>query len=324
MAKGDELLIVESGEGHRKVLLDLLEGEGYVCSAAANDAEARERIRSKIFPVILVDIDLGGKASGGLDLLRFIRETSPSSAVIGLIHRRSFEAAVEAFRHGCIDLVYKSGDQMNHLKQIISAACTRFRMGGGSPDLLVEVRTALNDSFNTMLELARKVYDEVSIAAMVNFRPRVLFIESDQAMVQQLGALVQGKSWDIEAAISGGDGLDKAARGFDLVVARDDLPDLRGTMILTNIQTSRPQTLGLLYSGPGENAAITQYKAARVADTFRPFTDPAQLIDQIDVLVGQLGYQQREQSVLRAFTNDHSELFRRFAELKLRIDKAIG
>jgi len=324
MAKGDELLIVESGEGHRKVLLNLLEAEGYVCSVAAADAEARERVRSKSFPVILVDIDLGGKASGGLDLLRFIREESPSSTMIGLIHRRSFEAAVEAFRLGCVDVVYKSGDQMNHLKQIIAAACTRFRIGGGSPDLLIEVRTVLNDAFNTMLTLARNVYDEVSVAAMVNFKPRILFIESDQAMVQALGALVQNKDWEIEAAINGGDGLDKSARRFDLVVVRDDLPDLRGTMVLSTIQTHEPTVHGLLYNAPGENGVITHYRMGRMGDTFRPFTEPSQLIEQIDKVVATLGFQQREQSIIRAFRNDHQDLFLRLGELKQRIDQAIG
>lgn len=324
MAKGDELLIVDGSERHRAALVKILEEEGYVCSVAATDAEARESVSSKSFPVILVDIDLGGTASGGLDLIRYIREASPASDVIGTLSRRGFEAAVHAFRLGCIDVIVKASDQMNHLKQTIAASCTRYRLGGGSPDLLVEVRTVLNDAFNTMLSLARKVYDEVSVAAMVNFRPRILFIESDQQMVRQLGALVQNKNWEIEAAINGGDGLDKSARRFDLVVVRDELPDLRGTMVISTIQTHEPTVLGMLYNAPGENGAITHYNMGRVGDVHRPFTDPAQLIEQIDQVVATLGFRQREQMVIRAFRNDHEELFVRLAELKLRIDKAIG
>jgi DNA-binding response OmpR family regulator len=323
MAKGDELLIVDGTDAHRKVFIDTFEKMGYVCSAVGGDVEARERLSSKFFPAALIDIDLGGKASGGLDLIRFVKERSSQTAIIAVTSRRSFEAAVDAFRLGVQDVVIKAGDQIPHLKQVVEAAFTRYHAGGGSSELLTEVRSVLDDAFGTMLELARNVYDEVSVAAMANFKPRILFVEADQGMVQALGALVQEKAWDIEAAINGGDGLDKSDRGFDLVVVRDDLPDLRGSMILKNIQARRAETYGLLYSSPGENGSIVHYNEGRSGDVFRPFTDPAQLIARIDAVVDELLLRQRDRSVIQAFRSNHDEFFRRYAELKLRIDRAI-
>lgn len=323
MAKGDELLIVDGTDAHRKVFVDTFEKMGFVCSGAASDSEARERISAKFFPAALVDIDLGGKASGGLDLIRYIKERSGQTAVIAVTSRRSFEAAVEAFRLGVDDVVIKAGDQLPHLKQVVEAAFTRYHAGGGSSDLLLEVRAVLDDAFATMLELARHVYDEVSVAALANFKPRVLFVESDQAMIQALGPLVQGKNWEIEAAINGGDGLDKSERGFDLVVVRDELPDLRGSMILKNVQARRAETYGLLYTSLGENGSIVHYNEGRSGDVFRPFTDPRQLIARIDAVVDELMLRQRDRSIIQAFRSRHDEFFRRYAELKLRIDRAI-
>jgi DNA-binding NtrC family response regulator len=323
MAKGDELLVVDGTDAHRKVFFDTFEKMGYVCSGASSDIEARERLSSKFFPAAIVDVDLGGKASGGLDLIRFIKERSSQTTIIAVTTRRSFEAAVEAFRLGVADVVIKSGDQIAHLKQVVEAAFTRYHAGGGSSELLNEVRAVLEDAFGTMLDLARHVYDEVSIAAMANFKPRILFVESDQGMIQALGGLVQNKSWEIEAAINGGDGLDKSDRGFDLVVVRDELPDLRGSMILKNIQARRAETYGLLYSTPGESGSIVNYTEGRSGEVFRPFTEPSQLVERIDAVVDLLSIGQRDRSVIQAFRSNHDQFFRRYAELKLRIDRAI-
>ena len=112
MAKGDELLIVDSIAAHREGMRKLFEGEGYVVSSIGSVAEARELIERKFFPVVLVDLDVD-RPGAGLDLVRFIGERSSSTAVILLSGRRSFESAVQAFRlplemilHG----LYDSGD----------------------------------------------------------------------------------------------------------------------------------------------------------------------------------------------------------------------
>ena len=48
-----------------------------------------------------------------------------------------------------------------------------------------------------------------------------------------------------------------------------------------------------------------------------------QLIARIDAVVDELMLRQRDRSIIQAFRSRHDEFFRRYAELKLRIDRAI-
>lgn len=323
MARGDQLLIIDGTSSHRVGMAKLFEDSGYVCTAVATGPDAKERIQTNFYPVAVVDVDVD-RASGGLDLMRFIRERSPQTAIIGVTGRRTFEAGTEAFRLGAIDVVLKMPDQVEYLKRTVDLASERFHARSNEAPLLEEVRQVLDQAFRTLLELARHVYHDISVGAMASFRPRVLFVESDQQMVQALGPLVADKSWEIAAAISGGDALDKVgSESFDVVVVRNELPDLPGTMIVKTVQARRAETVGLLYTTPGPEGRIDKYLEGRSVDVFRPFQKPAQLIEQVEGLVNLKSIAQRDRRVIQAFRADHDEFFRRYAELKLRIDRLL-
>ena len=321
MAHGDELLIVEANPGHREGMRKLFEDAGYVCTAVDTVAASRDVVTRKFFPAALVDLDVE-RPGAGLDLVRIISERSRNTAVVLLTGRRSFEAAVEAARMGVIDVIVKRPDQVDHLRRAVDLACERYRATEGGA-LLRDVQSVLDDAFGVMLQMARQRYD-ISVGSGATFKPRILVVDSDPDFLKELGGLVGKRSWEIAAEMSGGAALDKATgMRFDVIACRDELPDLRGSMVVKSLQGTHAESVGLVYSSPGAEGRIERYQGGRAEDVERPFRGASHLIKRIELAVEQLGATQRDRRVIQAFRAEHADFFRRFAELKMRIGRLV-
>lgn len=324
MARGDELLIVDGTEAHREGMRALFEGEGYVCTAVDGAAEARALVERKVFPAVLVDLDVG-HLGAGLDVARFVVDRAPGTAVVLLAGRRSFEAAVEALRLGALDLVVKQPDQVPHLRRVVGVACERHRARDDGAGVWGDVHALLEDALRVQLDLARRVYADVSAGSGMRFRPRVLLVDGDQAFLEGVGATLAERDWDVGVVPNGGAALDRASQdAFDVVACRQELDDLRGSIVLKSLQSARADTFGLLYTAPGPEGHVDLYREGRVEEVERPFRDAAQLVTKLDQVVELLGATARDRRVLAAFRRDHQDYVRRFAELKLRIDRLVG
>lgn len=323
MAHGEELLIVDGTPAHRDGMKRLFDGEGYVCTAVDTISDARDHVVRKFFPAAVVDVDVE-RPGAGLDLVRLIRERSPKTAIVVVTVRPTFELAIDAFREGAVDVVLKKPEAIDYLKQRVAVAMDRHRLQQGDAGILTDVSSVLDESFRIMLTMARHVYHDVSVGAMANYRPRVLFVDSDQGFIQELAGLIQGKGWEVGAEMNGGAALDKASsENFDLVVVRENLMDLRGTMVIRAVQTRRAETLGLLYSDPGPEGRMERYAEGRSIDVIRPFEGARHLLAKVDELVAELGGMQLDRRVIQAFRGDYDEYFRHYAELKLKIDRML-
>ena len=83
---------------------------------------------------------------------------------------------------------------------------------------------------------------------------------------------------------------------------------------------------------PKELAALTtegdgkieRIEHGQVEDVDRPFTGAAQLIEKIDAVVEELGTRTQERRFIQAFSADHRDFLKRYAELKLKIDRLIS
>jgi DNA-binding response OmpR family regulator len=122
--------------------------------------------------------------------------------------------------------------------------------------------------------------------------------------------------------MSGGAGLDKAGdQPFELVAARDELMDLKGTMVVKTVQADRAETVGLVYSSGADGGRIERYEHGSTSQVERPFEGLEHLVGRLEQEVDRLASTQRDRRVLQAFRADHEDFFRRFGELKLRISR---
>lgn len=322
MPAGSELLIVDTVPRDREGMREYFDGLGYVCTAVDSAQEARNLVVQKFFPAALVDLDVG-QPGAGVDLVRYIRQRSRPTSVVLLTGRRSFEGAVEAYRAGAMDVVRKSPEHVDHLKQQVALACERYQAAEEGDELYREIRSVLDESFKVMLGLSRKVYAHLSLAA-APLRPQILIVDQEQEFLRELSELVQDKPWDITGEMTGGAALDKGmSQKVDIVAARDELMDLRGSMVIRSIQANRGEALGLLYSG-ADGGHIDRMEQGQVEETYRPFGGAQDLVDRIEALFQELGTKSQERRFIQAFRADHQDFVRRYAELKLRIDRLIN
>ena len=66
------------------------------------------------------------------------------------------------------------------------------------------------------------------------------------------------------------------------------------------------------------------FHVARQKGTERPFKGAVHLAIRIQTLADELGTRAQERRFIQAFRNDHEDFLRRFAELKLKIDRLIS
>jgi DNA-binding NtrC family response regulator len=120
-----DILVVEDKESLRTMLRKTLEGRGYTVEEAGDAYEARRKIQSFRFPVVLTDLRL--PAGSGLDVLKAAREADPETSVIVMTAFGTVEEAVVAMKEGAADFLTKPVDT-DHLLLLLDRAVDRRRL----------------------------------------------------------------------------------------------------------------------------------------------------------------------------------------------------
>src|SRR3989442_1009499 len=100
-----KFLVVDEEPSLRRVLVRLLEGEGFTCAEAGSGTEAREMMHHD--PVPLVISDLRMPQMDGVTLLREILARWPDTAVLVVTAVAEVESAVACLQLGALDYVAK-------------------------------------------------------------------------------------------------------------------------------------------------------------------------------------------------------------------------
>ena len=315
---GEELLIGDGVENYREGLRRMFEGRGFVCTAVGEPASAQELVRRKYFPAAIIDLDFAS-TNGGLDLARFIQETSRPTRIVLLAGRRSFEAAIDALRLGVVDVVSKRPDQIEHLAATVSRAIDLSHRGDKGGALMSEVKGVMEESLRILFAMGKRLYGGESSGAGLAIKPAILIIDEDQQMVRQLAALLDKKPWDVSVELSGGAGLDKASTfSFQIVAARRRLSDLPGDMLLRSAQAQQTQTLGLVYE-PAPDGRAERFEGGKATRNW-PCTGAEDVVRSMQELVAEIGQRREERRFMQAFRSEHGAFLKRFADLKVRID----
>jgi putative two-component system response regulator len=161
---GMRCLVVDDEPRLRRVLVRLLEGEGFACAEAGSGVEAVKELERE--PVPLVISDLRMPEMDGVSLLREIITRWPETAVIVVTAVAEVESAVACLQMGALDYVAKPF-HLDEVRARVSQALDKRR-------LLIE-----NRSYQQRLE------DRVQVQAR---RIEELFLEGVHALVYALEA----------------------------------------------------------------------------------------------------------------------------------------
>jgi len=102
------VLIVDDDQGHRTILLALINGWGYKAAGADDGTKAVTLAREKPFDLILMDVRMADM--GGIEALKEIKAYNPSIPILIMTAYSNVESAVEAIKAGAYDYLTKPLD----------------------------------------------------------------------------------------------------------------------------------------------------------------------------------------------------------------------
>jgi two-component system response regulator PilR (NtrC family) len=114
------ILVADDETSIREGLGELLRGEGYDVSTAADGNEALAAICDNDYDLIITDLRMPG--ADGLSVLRRAREVAPQTLVLLFTAYASVDTAVEALRQGAHDYIVKPliyEDVLNKLRRLL-------------------------------------------------------------------------------------------------------------------------------------------------------------------------------------------------------------
>jgi DNA-binding NtrC family response regulator len=121
-----QILIADDEVSFTELLRDELQDQGtYNVDLAFDGAEAINLIQKKLYDVVLLDVKM--PRVGGMEVLQFIQENSPSSQVIILSQFADVKLAVESTKLGAYEVLGKPYD-IDQVEQTIARAIERKKL----------------------------------------------------------------------------------------------------------------------------------------------------------------------------------------------------
>ena len=326
---GIEVLVLDGDEGVHAGIEQLLSEAQLHVTCVVDPDRARALVDRQFFSVALVDIDTPVPRAG-IETIRAIKHTSPTSMIIALTPRRSYDDAVDAVRAGAIDLILKAPESVAYLKERVIDAAGRSVGKREVDSVLDDVRGVHEEFLLRFMEAERRAID---LADKVAGRDRAHIDRLDELrvlVVDEVDDFVTAmtdaapKGFSFVHATSGGEGLDRISSGtFHYAMIAEDVTDLPARTIARTIRNQHPDTVVLTFLGPADNGRVELVETHGQRPLLQPFTDPQQLLDRLDELAEAWRIKARERRYTQAFREKHYDFLRRYVELKTKIDRAI-
>ena len=119
----ERILVVDDEEGIRSFIGEVLEGEGYSVTLAADGLEGARLVDRHGFHLMVTDLRMPGL--GGMELLRKAKAEQPELEVVVLTAHGTVSSAVEAMRLGAFDYLTKPLSGPDELRLVVARALER-------------------------------------------------------------------------------------------------------------------------------------------------------------------------------------------------------
>jgi len=321
---GAEVLVVDKDITVQKGMTQLLSAASLHVTSAGTPAEALALLGKKFFSVAIVDLDTP-KPGGGLEIIEQLKAESPTTMIILLTPRKSFDDSVRAIRVGAVDIVWKSPEQVQYLLERVMDAAGRSVGKREVNSLLEQVRSVYDDFLKRFMDAERRALDASGgVSSTGNEAVRILVV-SPEEMVKDTLAKVAPHGFTFDSVHSGGAALDRCSNtAFHMAIIAETLPDLPGSMVVRSVKAQSPDTLVLQYSGPGPGGRVDIVETTRTIPVIAEFTGVEQLAARLEELAEAFRAKARERQYTQAFRERHYDFLRRYVELKLKIDQTLS
>lgn len=325
---GAEALVIDQDPSVQRGIVPVLAEASLHVTCMADPADAILRCRDRFFAVVLVDLDTPTPGAG-LQTVAAVKAASPTSMVIALTPRRSYDDAVAAVRAGAIDLILKAPESVAYLKDRVLEAVGRSVGRREVDSVLTDVRAVYDDFLQRFVDAERRALDAADRLAGRDPARTVDLDELRVLIVDEVDELYDGLSgaappgYVFVHATSGGEALDRASSGhFHYAMVAEDLSDLPATMLVRSIKNQNPELVVLTFLGPADNGKVELVETVGSRTIVQPFRAAAQLVERLDELAQAWRAKARERRYTQAFRERHYDFLRRYVELRAKIDRA--
>jgi DNA-binding response OmpR family regulator len=325
---GMEVLVLD-GDLRVHAGIEQLLSEALLHVTCVTDAErALSLVKRQFFSVALVDIDTASPRDG-ISTIAALKQASPTTMVIAMTPRRSFDDAVDAVRAGAVDLILKAPDSVAYLKERVLEAAGR-SVGRREVDSVLDDIKAVHEEFlqhfmdaeRRAIDLADQVAGRDASRAADMDELRVLVIDEVDDLVTSLDES-KANGFAFIHATSGGEGLDRVSQGlFHYAMIAQDVSDLPATTIARTIRNQHPDTVVLTFLGPSDNGHVELVETHGTRPVVKPFTEASQLVARLDDLAAAWRAKAKERRYTQAFRERHYDFLRRYVEIKTKIERA--
>jgi DNA-binding NtrC family response regulator len=334
VAAGQEVLVVDADDQVVKGLDRLLTRVGLIVTGTHDPIRARDQLLNKFYAVALVDADTP-TPGGGIELLQFARDKSPMTSVVIMTARKSYETAVKAFRAGAADVVLKEPDVVPYLRERVVEAATDIKATADRNSLLEEVAETHEDFLRRLRDAAREGLDlEDRVAGRAEetgdeLGPvSVVLVDDDPKALERLQSVLPAAAgWQFRATLTGGEALDIVTQERpQIVMVKEDLPDLPGSMVVHTVKSGAPDAVVLLYTPPGQSGRPGDVKlidTSGTLNTIASYADAAQLAAPLGEIREALRAKSKERRYLQAFRQRHFEFLQRYNSIKQRLKEEL-
>jgi len=334
VAAGQEVLVVDADDQVVKGLDRLLTRVGLIVTGTHDPVRARDQLLNKFYAVALVDADTP-TPGGGIELLQFARDKSPLTSVVIMTARKSYETAVKAFRAGAADVVLKEPDVVPYLRERVVEAATDIKATADRNSLLEEVAETHEEFLRRLRDVAREGLDlEDRLSGRTEQdgadlgAVSVVLVDDDQKALGALSkVLPESAGWHFRAAFTGGEALDVVMQERpNVVMVKEDLPDLPGSMVVHTMKSSAPDAVVLLYTPPGQSGRPGDIKLVDTngaMNTIASYSDAGQLAAPLNEIREALRTKSKERRYLQAFRQRHFEFLQRYNGIKHRLKEEL-
>ncbi|HEY5281640.1 MAG TPA: response regulator [Polyangia bacterium] len=333
-ASGQEILVLDADENVRKGADRLLREAGLTVTILADIERAKDQIANRFFPVVLADLDTPTQ-NAAIDLIKFVRERSRQTAVIVMSRRIGFDAVAPVFRAGATDVIPKAREYVNDLRARVVRAAAEVKAAMGREQLLTELVDLNEDLLRKMMALSRQATDAddknlareggLSSSASGLGALNLLLVDDGAELANAFEKeLTEAKGWRIRHVQSGGEALDSATQIPPMVlVAKENLPDLTGSMVVNTIKASVPSLVAMVFAPPtpGHAGEVRISDQSRLHVLLPQFVAPSELIAQLTEVREALTRKARERRHVKIFQTQHMEVLQKCHRLKLEVDK---
>ncbi len=324
---GVEVLVLDADKGVHDGIAQLLSEASLHVTCVADAERALALVQRQFFSVALIDIDTQTPREG-IATISAIKAASPTTMVIAMTPRRSYDDAVDAVRAGAVDLILKAPDSVAYLKERVLAAAG-MSVGKREVDtVLDEIRGVHEEFLQRFMETERRAIDLADQAAgrtaqhVIDLDElRVLVVDEVDDFISAIG---ETKGFTFTHATSGGEGLDRISGGaYHYAMIAEDVSDLPAMTIARTIRNQHPDTVVLTFLGPAENGHVELVETHGKRTIVSPFTEAGALVARLGDLAEAWRAKARERRYTTAFRERHYDFLRRYVELKTKIDRAI-